>query len=476
MDLGSSPISSIGRALSRYSELLNYIRVSSGKPRLEPGKLLRYATKTSSIPVLLVSLVLYATSKTFHSDFLLYFTIPATVLVFLLAPLASELLSYVSYVKNLKEELAYFVIIEGVSPGDDLVKDLEEESEHACSFLPRLSNEYSRLKLFTKFFPGVKGIKEYVVRAPKPTRKLLLEYLVARESADFGTWIYSKFQETLRELKTSAKNSLELKTILSITTTIFNGLAPPLMALVAVLSGREVLYIYPIMAIPGLALAVSEGLTPRLLKISSECGKIRKAVAAAALSVFLAPLVGTRNSILVAGILLLLFGAIATARFITAYAGIISLPSKLLSLADKVPYSHNPVELVEESLVKPRSYSVFASLCYYMLLRSVRLGSINTARIIAFKDIVEELFSLVKQSIIVRALVIATALFLPHILNSSASLVAAAGLASSEMSVYYFTSSLFYSIVATLVAFGTLENTLLVGIVLLELYAMGATP
>ncbi|MEM2006397.1 MAG: hypothetical protein QXG17_02315 [Sulfolobales archaeon] len=476
MGLSSSPILHISRALGEYLELLNKVRIARGKPKAEADKAVLYILKVSAVPTLGLALASYIASKHSNNPYFFFFTIPVAASMLFLLPLAVELLYYATYVKSLREDIAYFMVLEGASPGDDLVRDLEEESEHACGFLPSMCNEYMRLKLFFKFFPGIKGIKEYVLRAPKPMRKLLLEYIVTRESADFGTWIYSKFQESLRELKTSAKNSLELKTILSLTAAVFNGLTPPLIALVIALTGSEVQYTYITMAAPAIALAISESATPRLLKISVETKKLRYLLTTAFLPFLLSPMIGVKTSLVFSGATFLALGAVATQRFVATYLSVVSIPSQLISLADRVPYAHRPIELVEKSLGDLRSRSVFTSLCYYMLLRSIRHGSVDTTRIIAFKDIVEELFSLVKQSIAVRLLVIATALFLPLILSFSTSLVAATGLASGEIRTYCFISSLFYSVIATLTTFGTLENTALVGLVLLELYALGVTP
>jgi len=476
MGLINSRFPYISRALGTYLELLNKVRVARGKPKVESSKAALYVLKVSAVPTFGLALASYAASKHLDSPHFFNLTIPAIASMLFLLPLAVEFLSYITYVKNLREDIAYFMILEGSSPGDDLMRDLEEESEHACQFLPSLCNEYMRLKLFSKFFPGVKGIKEYVLRAPKPMRKLLLEYIVTRESANFSTWIYSKFQESLRELKTSAKNSLELKTILSLTVVVFNGLTPPLIALVVALTGSGIQYTYITSVAPAIALAISESLTPRLLKIPVETRRIRYLLTIAVLPLLLSPIVGVRASLLLLGIALLVLGAVVTQQFLAAYLAVVSIPSQLINLADRVPYAHRPVELVERSLGGLRNRNVFTSLCYYMLSRSIRHGSVDTTRIIAFKDIVEELFSIVKQSIAVRLLVVATAFFLPFVLNFSVSLLAATGLVSSEIRTYCFVSSLFYSVIATLAAFGTLENTALVGLVLLELYALGVTP
>lgn len=477
MGLGGMYISPIRRMLRAYLELINRVRIARGRPRIEPDGAAPYALKISVAPALGVLSLSYIASRFYQAPSLFYFTLPAAIITTFIFPLAVESLLYVIYTKNLKEDLAYFMILEGASPGDDLLRDLEEESESACLFLQSLCDEFSRLKLFIKFFPGIRGIKEYVLRAPRPMRKLLLEYIIVRESASFSTWVYSKFQEALRELKTSAKNSLELKTILSLATVVFNGLAPPLMALVAALSGTEIWYAYPVMAIPAVALVISESLTPRLLKVYVKGGKLRYSIAPAVFLLLLILLYRTRTLVMLTGTILLGLGALASVRLASTYLAILSLPSQLVGLADRVPYAHRPIELVEESLGSLRSYSVFTSLSYHMLLRSLRHGIIDTTRIIAFKDIVEELFSLVKQGTLVRVLVVATALIQPVISNFSMSLISTVdAVVGNGTTVYFFVSSVFYSVIATLVTFGTLENTILVGLVLLELYALGAVP
>ncbi|MDW8010699.1 MAG: hypothetical protein RMH84_03810, partial [Sulfolobales archaeon] len=405
-----------------------------------------------------------------------YYAIPLALLLFITLPLVLELLSYSSYVKNLREDIAYFMVVDGVCPGDDLIRDLEEDSDTICSFLPALCSESSRLRLFMKFFPGTRGIREYVLRAPKPMKKLLLEYVVTRESAGFGNWIYGKFQDSLREIKVSTRNSLELKTILSLTTVVFSGLAPSLIALTALVSGQEVLYLYPITTLPAIAMAISESSVPRVLRLPSGSGRIKTVAALLPLSLTLYPVLGLKNSVAIAGLVFLSFGVVVSAELVRAYLELVSLPSQIAVLADKLPYSNKPIELVRESLGRALGKSIFTSICYYMLLKAVKGGGIDSAKIMAFKDVVEELFSLLKQSAVVRALVLATAILLPLISAYSISLAESVNSATGVLYTYCFTSSLFYSAVATLAVFGSLENTLLLGLVMIELYVLGVTP
>ncbi len=475
MGLADSPVLSVARVLGGYLELLNSVRIRRGKPRLEPRKGALYVLRVSAVPTI-AALSASCAAPLLRNPGLIYYAIPAAVLTLLLAPLAAEYLLYLGYVRNLGEDLAYFMMLEGVSPGDDLLRDLEEESRSLCSFLPALCNECSRLRLFTRFFPGARGVREYVSRAPRPMRKLLLEYMVVRESADLGSWLYGKFREVLRELKNSARSSLELKTLLSLAAVVFNGLSPPLIALATALSSAETPHAYLIIAAPAAALVAAEGLAPRLLKVSSESrelGYLAPLLMAPLLSL---PLLGPRTSATLLGLLLTALGAVATARYAKAYSVVMSLPSRLVVLADKIPYSSNPKRLVEESLADAHGRGVLPSLCYHMLLRSVKQGSVDTVRVIAFKDIVEELFSLVKQGTAVRILVLVTALSQPFIFSFSTSLVAALGLASGGIGIYGLASSLLYSSVATFAVFGTFKNTLLAGLVLLELCALGVAP
>lgn len=476
MDLTNIFNLSTAKILTKYFEFLNNVRVARGEPRVEHSKLLLYIFKMSTAPtslLLMLSYVAYA----HHRVLSLYYVIPLSIAAFFTIPVFLELLRYVNYIRNLREDLTYFMIIDGMCPGDDLIKDLEEDSEAICSFLPSLCIENSRLKLFMKFFPGVRGVKEYVLRAPKPMRKLLLEYVTTRESASFSTWVYSKYQEALREVKVSARNSLELKTILSLTAVIFSGLTPPIIALTAlVMGGQEVLYAYPLITLPAVAMAISERSVPRILKVPSGSRRLKVSAALSTLSLSISPVIGLRNSVAIAGVVFLVLGVVASVKFIRAYLELISIPSQLVILADKLPYSDRPLELVRESLGEILGRSVFTSVCYYMLFKAVKKGDIDSARIIAFKDVVEELFSLVKQSAAVRALVVATAIFLPFVSIFSISLAVSMNTASSVLYLYYFTSSLFYSVIATHTAFGTLENTFLVGLVMIELYTLGVVP
>lgn len=476
MGLAEAPSLLLTKLLGGYLELLNSARVRRGRPRLEPRRGALYVLGVLAAPAAALLAALYIASILLRCPLPLHLVVPAVALALPLVPLAVEYLSYLSYVRSLKEDLAYFMVLEGVSPGDDLLRDLEEESGPLCSFLPALCNECSRLRLFTRFFPGMRGIREYVARAPRPMRRLLLEYVVVRETAELGSWLYSKFQEALRELRTSARSSLELRTLLSLSAVVFSGLSPPLVALASALSGAEVPHAYLIVAAPAAALAAVEGLAPRLLKVPARIGELRYLAPLLAAPPLLLPLLGARASASLLGLLLTALGAAVTARYVRAYSAIVSLPSRLVGLADRIPYSSNPRRLVEESLADVRGLGVLPSLCYHMLLRSLKQGGIDTVRVIAFKDVVEELFSLVRQGTIVRALVLATALSQPFILSFSASLAAALGLGGDGMMVFSLASSLFYGAAATFAVFGTLGNTLVVGLVLLELCALGVVP
>ena len=465
-----------GRVLSGYLELLNSARVRRGRPRVGPREAVLHVLKTSAAPTAALLSASYAVSTLLRDPGLLHLAVPAAVLALFSIPLVVEHLLYLGYVRTLREDVAYFMVLEGVSPGDDLLRDLEEESESLCSFLPGLCGECSRLRLFTRFFPGVRGIREYVSRAPRPVRRLLLEYMVVRESADVGSWLYGKFQEALRELKTSARSSLELKAVLSLAAVVFSGLSPPLIALASALSGTETPYAYLVVAVPAAALAIAEGLAPRLLKVPSGLGGLRYLASLLLAPPLLVPLLGLRASAALLGALLTVLGAAATARYARACSALASLPSRLVVLADRIPYSSNPGRLIEESLADARELGVLPSLCYHMLLRSVKQGNVDAVRVVAFKDVVDDLFSLVRQGTVVRAVVLVTALAQPLILGFSMSLVAALGIAGSGIGIYGLASSLFYSAVASFAVFGTFRNTLLVGLVLLELCALGAAP
>ena len=471
MGLALGPMSKV---LSIYLELINRIRVAAGKRRLSVDEVPVYMTKATAPLVLTLAPVLYHLARS-GSNSLIYVA-PLLCLASILAPVLVEGVSYGRYVRNLREDLMYFMLVEGVSPGDDLVRDLEEGSEDMCAQLETLCNEHRRLKLFLRFFPGMRGIREYVLRAPKPMRRTLLEYIMVRETGNFNTWVYSKFQEALHELRASAKRSLELKTLLTLLATVFSGLPPPLIALVMSLGGGIPPYFYPALFLPGILLVVSESSTPRLMRVSSRDRGAWVATSLRTLALLLVPAIGTSIYLLAVGVALCALGSVATVRFARTYAKVLSLPLRLVSLADRIPYSRDPTGLVEENLGSLRNSSTLASLCYIILMRSIKQGNVNTARIVAFKEVVEELFSLVRQGAVVRSLVLATALILPFTLSYSISLAMVVVPEAFGIRAFCFASSLFYSIIATWVAFGSYDNGLLVGSVLLLLYALGVVP
>lgn len=464
----------VTRVLGSYVELVNAFRVLSGRGRITPSGLRRYVIKMFLIPTISVTVISFLTLSYVGKELIIIVPLLAS-LTFFTAPLASELIFYVMHVRRLKEDLTYLMVIEGVSPGDDLIKDLEEEYEVICEFLISLCTEYSKLRLFTRFFPGIRGIKEYIARAPKIMKKTLLEYMVARESASFGTWIYSKFQESLNELKITSKRALELKVFLSLIVVILNGLTPPLLALTTVLEGEIPQYAYFILIVPSIVLLLSESLSPKIFKISAGANRLRPISALATVLSAILLLLGNW-SLLAAGIFMTVIGVVVAHKILYAYFTFFNLPSTLTNLAERLPYAHDPIGLIEESLGRLRQFSSLASLCYLMLLKSVRLGEVNISRMITFKGVVDELFSLVKQSATVRILVLATAIIMPVTLSTSITLTSPLVTTTASVRIYCFTSSVLYSIIASIIVFGSYESTLLTGIVLLMLYSLGVTP
>jgi len=461
------------KILGSYMEIVNTFRVLSGKRRIPPSGLRSYILKMSLVPAISTTAISFLVL--FYADGALIVIAPVLgCLMFFAVPIASELLSYMVHTRKLKEELMYFMVIEGVSPGDDLIKDLEEEYEAMCEFLKSLCSEYSRLRLFTKFFPGIRGIKEYIARSPKIMKRTLLEYMVARESASFSTWIYSKFQESLNELKAVSKRALELEVFLSLIVVVFNGLTPSLLALTTVLEGGVPQYAYPALVVPSAVLVLSENLSPKILKVSAGAGKLRLiSVSATMLSIALL-LLGS-GGLLVAGISMTIIGLVTAYKALRAHSTFFSLPSILTNLSERLPYTHDPTGLIEESLGKLRHSSSLASLCYLMLLKSVKQGNVNTSRVITFRGVVEELFSLVRQGTVVRILVLATAIMMPAVLSASITLASSLAPITTEIRAYCLASSVLYSIVASIVVFGGYDSTLLVGVVLLILYLLGVT-
>jgi len=464
----------VTRALGSYVELVNTFRVLSGRRRIAPSELRRYVVKMCLVPAILVATVSFLVFSYVGKELIVLVPLLAG-LTFFTVPLVSELLFYMTHIRRLKEDLTYFMVIEGVSPGDDLIKDLEEEYDAMCELLTSLCTEYSRLRLFTRFFPGIRGIKEYIARAPKIMKKTLLEYMVARESASFGTWIYSKFQESLNELKTSSKRALELKVFLSLIVVVINGLTPPLLALTTVLEGRIPQYAYSILTIPSVVLVLSESLSPKILKVSAGASRL-SLTSALATVLSVTPLLLGGWGLLATGIFMTVIGVVTTYKILYAYSTFFNLPSILTNLTERLPYAHDPVGLIEEGLGRLRRFSSLASLCYIMLLKSVRQGEVNTSKMITFRGVVDELFSLVKQGTAVRILVLATAIIMPIILSTSVILASSLVTTTADLRTYCFISSALYSIIASIVVFGNYESTLLTGIVLLMLYYLGVTP
>jgi len=460
------------RILGAYLDLVNDLRVRRGARRLIGVDAATYIAKLL-LPALFVHVALYVLLSVYLPELMPTILVLPVPLYIAIPVLAEVALGY-SYSKSLEEELKYFAIVQGLSPGEDLLRDIEDCCTSMGGSLRSLCNEYSRIYLFTRFLPGMSGLREYLQRAPRPMRKLLSEYIVIRESAGYSTWISAKFQEALYELRAYTRRFLELKTTLTLIAVIFAGLTPPLLSLLYVVGGTPPYSTYSaFLSVAALSL-VAESLSPKILRVVIGSRRLRIASATVyCLSLVLTPTLPTPTTLLAAGIAMVIVGVLHTYSFIRAYAGILSQPSKLVIAASRLPYSSRPVELVEELVGGLHKFNLFAALCRYFLLKSSRAGDISSVKILAFKEVVEDLFSLVKQATVVKGLVVATALALPVITRLSLAL-AYGGVASLlEMHAYTVLASVVYSILASYSVFGSYENTLITGVVLLELYLLG---
>jgi hypothetical protein len=463
------------KVLGTYMDLVNDLRVRRGARRLVGADVATYSVKLL-LPPLAVHLVLYTLLGRYLPELplaILALPIP----LYLALPILAEVVLGHSYSKNLEEELKYFAIVQGLSPGEDLLRDVEDCCVFMGTSLRSLCNEYARISILARFLPGMSGLREYLRRAPRPMRRLLSEYVAIRESAGYSTWISAKFQEALYELRTSIRRFLELKTTLTLIAVVFAGLTPPLLSLLYVVGGTPPYSVYTaFLSVAALSL-VAESSSPKILRVSTGSRKLRLAsVTVYCLPLVLVLLLPLPVALLVSGVAMVALGALQTYSFLHVYLGVLAQPSKLVIAASKLPYSSKPGELVEELVGGLHEFNLFAALCRYFLLKSSRTGDVNTVKILAFKEVVEDLFSLVKQATLVKGLVVATALALPVITRLSLALAYGSVPILREMYVYTTVASVAYGILASYTVFGNCENTLITGTVLLELYFLGAAP
>lgn len=465
----------IGTYLGLYVDLVNDLRVRRGARRLVGGDAVTYLAKLL-LPPLALHVALYVLLGSYLPEVVpLVLALPIPLYIAL--PILNEVVLGHSYSRDLDEELRYFAIAQGLSPGEDLLRDIEDWCTSLGQPLRTLCNEYSRISIFMRFLPGMSGLREYLRRAPKPMRRLLSEYIVVRESAGYFAWISAKFQEALYELRASARRFLEMKTTLTLIAVVFAGLTPPLLSLLYVVGGSQPYSTYVgFLSVAALGL-VAESSSPKILKLRIGDHRLRLlsllVYSLALVSTLVLPL---HMALLVSGVAMVSAGAVHTYLFLRVYLGVLSQPSKLVVAASRLPYSSRPVELVEEIIGGLHNHSLYAALCRYFLLKSSRTGDVNSVKILAFKEVMEDLFSLVKQATVVKGLVLTTSLALPIITKLSLTLAFGSATSLLEMYVYTLVASAVYSTLASYMVFGSYENTLITGVVLLELYLLGATP
>lgn len=463
-----------GTYLGLYVDLVNSLRVRRGARRLVGGDVVTYLAKLL-LPLLALHIVLYTLLSNYLPK-LVPIVLVLPIPLYIALPILTEVVLGYSYSKDLDEELRYFTIAQGLSPGEDLLRDIEDWCTSMGHSLRTLCNEYSRISILIRFLPGMSGLREYLRRAPRPMRRLLSEYVVIRESAGYFTWISAKFQEALYELRATTRRFLEMKTTLTLIAVVFAGLTPPLLSLLYVVGGGQPYPTYVgFLSVAALSL-VAESSSPKILKLHIGNRKLRLVslltYSLALVSMLALPL---PIAVLISGIAMVSTGAVHTYSFLRVYLGVLSQPSKLVIAASRLPYSSRPVELVEEIVGGLHNHSLFAALCRYFLLKSSRVGDVNSVKILAFKEVIEDLFSLVKQATLVKGLVLVTSLTLPLITRLSLTLAYGSTTSLFEMYVYTLTASVVYSVIASYTVFGSYENTLTTGVVMLELYLLGAT-
>ncbi len=412
----------------------------------------------------------------------------------ILSPLTSlfflKLLSY-ERGKKVENEIKYLLIAESINAvgSPNLINDISA-ARHWPSVFKYLSKEGKTIALLRKILTYSEIVKTYTnwIRSTW-IKNTLNDFLYSMFLGSLPPWLHLKGREVIDELKQRTKEVIQNRITISLGVAVVLGYVPPIILTMSSLYNEEL--IAKFLAITLLAPLISVIITPKFpyhLRINKEY--LRRSIvvgAGIAVSLTIYLLTGSlRTSIMAVSMTFVGVGVKSTRDLFSGIKEVRDLHSALMLLYEASFSSYSSLDVIKavfskkggiwreiaESLM-PLTHSVpiskfrtwIAQFSLFTLMRGVEYGSISRESLSRLAELINESINGLRSAFTANSILAVIAIALPLIMGSILSFSSA----NNYILSYIIASSLSYAIYASYVLFDDLLNTLLLGVVGIEL-------
>ncbi len=396
--------------------------------------------------------------------------------------------------RRVEKEVKYVVIAESIiaQGTPNLVEDLS--SLHIWrNVFPSLEKEGWVISALRRIFTVPETVRIYIKLLKSPwVKELLQDYLFALSLGSTREWLQVKGREVTDEIKKGTKAALEGRISISLITAILLGYTPPLVITLSSLLGREI--VERALLLTTLAIPLALTITPQYpvhMKIIR--GINRKALSLivfpllALLIMRIEGLVTLRETLLITSLALIAYGTfsfyndVEGLREIRSLVGILNILhetplSKAASLSIiKEALMHSPEKTwrnIGEELTLitlPKSMSRLKTwisrFTVYVLIKGLEYGCLNRESLAKLSGLIIDSLHDLKVALASNLVVGSLAVTLPFILTSITSFITP----DPILKIYTFVSTMGYGFYASYILFNDINNTLIPGIIGLEL-------
>jgi len=414
------------------------------------------------------------------------------------------LLKIIKRARCIENELRYFIVSEGITADKttELINDLMG-IEFWGSVFTNLKAEALKLRKLKKLLPTFDAVKIYVKFLRSSfVRRILGDYLLSMSLGTVPMWLQEKSNELLHEIKARSIAISKIRAIISILNAILLSYLPMFMLMISLVTGNEGIILQSL--IIALTIAIVSILLVPKPPLHQSINIKRSSLNVLMLSmVYLAPFTifvlfkVIDKALYLFSMIAVIYGLIRLRDYIEALFEVSDIP-RVINLISETPLTLvNPLEVLKRVLSTSKSKSMreiasnlsfksaFNSLdriktwlgryVIYVLLRGIGKGSLDRERLIKLRDVVLELITDLRSSLAVNIIIISLALALPYILTVLLNIGYMYTMHTSlnYLSLYAIITTFTYSVYAGYVVFNDSSNTLIQGVSMLMLLALG---
>lgn len=393
---------------------------------------------------------------------------------------------------NVERELRYLLVSESViaSGSPNIVDDLKDIHQWGSVF-KTLSREAKIIRALRKFMTTHETVRTYVKWLSSDwVRTTLSDYLFSLSLGSHIHWLQTKGNEIIENLKAETVNKIRVRVTISLIVAILLGYVPPLIVAMTAITGSELIMQAILLTLFSIPIAFL--VTPKLplhISVNYEAKHRLAVIIATIIANVLLFFLGIDLAIItyVAGILLLILGIDGVRDHLSGLLEAKELASLLNVVAEAPLTLANPLSILRKVMNNSSSkvlrdlatelntYEPPKSACrlklwlsrfsIYTIMRGLRYGALNRESVIKLRELVIETLKELKTALATNVVIVGMAIALPIIMGSLMSFTEETQLTA----IYMIVASLTYSAYTSYVVFNDLTNTLIPGIVLIEL-------